>query len=171
MPNKQGPGYIEEMMRMAASGPQGGGGMPPQGMDPNMGPPPGGMPPQGPPPQEMPPQGPPPQGGGEVQPGPLGPDQMVPGALMIVEVQGMFFLVPSVDEQGQQMDEARAVQHLQETGLFYAASQNPQALVDFAEAALTGGQGMPPQEMPPQGPPPQEMPPQGPPPGGGMPPR
>lgn len=152
MPTKNKAGYIEEMMRMAAAQPQGG--MPP-GPPPGMGMPPQGMPPEvGMPPQGMPP-GPPPQGGippqgGGVQPGPMGPERMVPGALMIVELQGMFFLVPSIDEQGQQMDEAAAVQHLQQTGLFYAASPDPQALVDFAEQSIKGRQGGG-RQAPPQG--------------------
>lgn len=102
-----------------------------------------GMPPQGAGPAQQPQapmqgQG---QPGGGLELGPMGPERMVPGAMMIVELNGIFFLVPSIDEQGQQMDEAMAVEHLKQTGLFFAASMDPQALVAYAEQGMAQNQG------------------------------
>ena len=133
MPNRQGPGFIEEMMRAAPQR-----GMPPQG---------------GPAPAPAPAPAP-----GGLEPGPMGPERMVPGAVMIIELEGVFFLVPAVDEQGRALDEGGAVEHFKRTGLFFALSRDPQALVAYAEQAMmknqgqgqARGQGQGPQGIPPQ---------------------
>lgn len=127
MPNRQGPGFIEEMMRSAPQG-----GMPPQG---------------GPAPAPAP-------ATGGLEPGP-----MVPGAVMIIELEGVFFLVPAVDEQGRPLDEGGAVEHFKRTGLFFASSRDPQALVAYAEQAMMKNQGQGRgQGQSRQGPPPQSAP-------------
>lgn len=138
MPNRQGPGFIEEMMRAAPQG-----GMPPQG---------------GPAPAPAPAPAP-----GGLEPGPMGPERMVPGAVMIIELEGVFFLVPAVDEQGRPLDEGGAVEHFKRTGLFFASSRDPQALVAYAEQAMMKNQGQgggPGRGREPgrQGPPPQGAP-------------
>jgi len=88
----------------------------------------------------------------------MGPERMVPGAVMIIELEGVFFLVPAVDEQGRLLDEGGAVEHFKRTGLFFASSRDPQALVAYAEQAMmknqgqgqARGQGQGPQGIPPQ---------------------
>ena len=130
MPNRQGPGFIEEMMRSAPQG-----GIPPQG---------------GPAPAPAP---------GGLEPGPMGPERIVPGAVMIIELGGVFFLVPAVDEQGRPLDEGGAVEHFKRTGLFFASSRDPQALVAYAEQAMMKNQGQARgQGQGRQGPPPQGAP-------------
>lgn len=121
MPNRQGPGFIEEMMNSAQHS-----NMPPQM----------GMPLQGGPSPTLTPKSGNQSG---VAMGPMGPERMVPGAIMIVELNGMFYLVPSIDEQGRPMDDATAVLHLQQTGLFFASSTDPQLLVSYVEQAMSGG--------------------------------
>ena len=134
MPNRQGPGFIEEMMRAAPQG-----GMPPQG---------------GPAPAPAPAPAP-----GGLEPGPMGPERMVPGAVMIIELGGVFFLVPAVDEQGRPLDEGGAVEHFKRTGLFFALSRDPQGLVAYAEQAMMKNQGQARGREPGrQGPPPQGAP-------------
>ena len=88
------------------------------------------------------------------------PERMVPEAVMIIELGGVFFLVPAVDEQGRPLDEGGAVEHFKRTGLFFASSRDPQALVAYAEQAMMKnqgqargqgrGQGQGPQGIPPQ---------------------
>jgi len=89
----------------------------------------------------------------------MGPERMVPGAVMIIELEGVFFLVPAVDEQGRPLDEGGAVEHFKRTGLFFALSRDPQALVAYAEQAMMKNQGQARGREPGrQGPPPQGAP-------------
>lgn len=89
----------------------------------------------------------------------MGPERMVPGAVMIIELEGVFFLVPAVDEQGRALDEGGAVEHFKRTGLFFASSRDPQALVAYAEQAMMKNQGQARgQGQGRQGPPPQGAP-------------
>ena len=115
----------------------------------------GGMPPQG---GAAPAPSPAPAPGG-LEPGPMGPERIVPGAVMIIELGGVFFLVPAVDEQGRPLDEGGAVEHFKRTGLFFASSRDPQALVAYAEQAMMKNQGQARgQGQGRQGPPPQGAP-------------
>ena len=89
----------------------------------------------------------------------MGPERIVPGAVMIIELGGVFFLVPAVDEQGRPLDEGGAVEHFKRTGLFFASSCDPQALVAYAEQAMMKNQGQwRGQGQGRQGPPPQGAP-------------
>ena len=127
MPNRQGPGFIEEMMRAAAEG------IPPQRTRSRA-------------------------SAGRFEPARWGQADSS-GAVMIIELGGVFFLVPAVDEQGRPLDEGGAVEHFKRTGLFFASSRDPQALVAYAEQAMMKNQGQARgQGQGRQGPPPQGAP-------------